>query len=127
MTVGDQDELRDRPAADQVLLNDALKHLGRAGVIPDALGIDHGNRTLRADPETVGLGAENKRFRAAEIQLVQSSLQKIPGFQSRLVNAALRLGLVGAQKDVTLVMFQPQGLHGGLRGVGHDGYWFLAR
>src|ERR1017187_9460065 len=30
-------------APDQVLLNDALQHLRRGGVIPDAFGVDDGN------------------------------------------------------------------------------------
>ena len=37
------------PAADQVFLNDLLQHLRRAGVIPDALGVNNRDRAVGAD------------------------------------------------------------------------------
>ncbi len=46
-------------SADEMLLNDALEHLRRGGVIPDAFGVNYGNRATLADPETVGFSAVN--------------------------------------------------------------------
>ena len=47
----------DDPSPDQVLLNNALQHFGRRGVIPDAFRIHDGDGAAFADAQTVGLGA----------------------------------------------------------------------
>jgi hypothetical protein len=41
-----QPVLFDRCAADEMLLDDALKDLRRAGMIPDVVRVYHGDRTL---------------------------------------------------------------------------------
>ena len=48
-----------RPATDQMFLDDALENLRPARPIPGALGINDSDWTLRADLEAVGLGAIN--------------------------------------------------------------------
>lgn len=46
-----------RRAAEQMLLDDTLEHLGRAGVIPDAFRVDHRDRAVPAHPQAIRLGA----------------------------------------------------------------------
>src|ERR1035437_877487 len=54
-------------SADQMFLDDAFQNFRRAGVIPDAFGINDSDWPLRADAEAVGLGAINQRFGTDEI------------------------------------------------------------
>ena len=69
--------------ADQMFLNDALQHFRRAGVVPDAFGINDRNRPAHADAQAVGLGAINQRLRPGEIQFLEPALQKFPRRQTR--------------------------------------------
>src|ERR1017187_5041988 len=65
-------------SANQMFLDDALQHFRRAGVIPDALGINDGNRPARADAQAIGLGAVNQGLRLGQVQFLQPPLQKWP-------------------------------------------------
>ena len=86
-------------SADQVLLNDALQHFGRGGVIPDAFGIDHRNRAAFADAQAVGFGAVDA---VEQSQFGQPALEVVPGLDAAFLRAALGLGLLGAQEDMPL-------------------------
>ena len=83
-----------------MFLNDALQHCGRARVIPDPFGIDHRDGTARTDLEAIGLGARNERLRADETEFLEPVLEVIPRNQTRLPVTALRLGLVGTEKEM---------------------------
>ncbi len=98
----------DDSAIDEMFLNDALEHLRRAGVVPDALRIDDRDGTARADAEAVGLGAEHSRLEANEPKLLEAVFQKRPRLEASLPGAALRLSLVGAEKYVALKLSQPK-------------------
>ena len=52
-----KDEIFDDPPIDKVLLNDPLQYFWSAGVIPSALGIDDGDRTLHTDAQTIDFTA----------------------------------------------------------------------
>src|SRR5207302_1440567 len=84
--------------ADQMLLDDPLEHGRSRRVIPDALRIHHRDRPPLADPRAVGLGAIHA---IAEPQFREPLLQIRPGLCPALLRAALRFGLLGAQKNVT--------------------------
>lgn len=92
-------KLRDDFPADQVLLDDALQHFWGTRVIPDALRVNHGDRPADADAKAVRLGPENFR---REPELLEPPLEVFPRFQPGFLRAALRLGLIRAEEDVTL-------------------------
>jgi len=77
-------------------------------MIPDPLRINYRNRPAQADTQTIGLRAINQRLRAYEIQFLESSLQEFPRFQTDLLRRAFRLGLIGAEKNVSPVLLQSQ-------------------
>jgi hypothetical protein len=90
---------RDDPAADQVLLNDALEHRRITFAVPGAFRIDDRNRTAFANAQAVGLGAQDPApVRQAE--LLQPPFQKVPRGQPAFLLAALRRRLIAAEKDV---------------------------
>lgn len=103
-----KDELFNGIAADEMLLNDAFKNVGRDGVIPGPIGIHNGNGSMFTDPQAVGLGAVHAAvniagiFRIVEIQLVQPPLQVIPRFETDFSGRTLRFRGIGAQKDMPL-------------------------
>src|SRR5512142_411831 len=84
-------------AADQMLLNDALQHYRRARMVPRALGVDDRYRALFADAQTVGLRAVD----VGQVQFRQAPLQILPGFEPFFERAALGLGLVAAEEDMS--------------------------
>lgn len=88
-------------AADEMLLDDFLKHLRGTGSIPNALGVNHRNRAIHAKPEAICLGPRNAPW-SAEPQFVQSPLKIVPRGQSLVSSAAFGLGLIGADKDMPL-------------------------
>ena len=89
----------DDAARNQVVLDDALEHRRIAFAVPGAFGIDHGDRAAFADAQAVGLGAQDAAL-VREAELLQPALQELPGRQPALLLAALRRGLVAAEKDV---------------------------
>jgi len=84
--------------ADQMLLNDALQHLGCGRVIPHALGVHQRDRPLLANPQTVRLRTIHS---IEQSQLGQPPLEKIPRLEPHFLRATLRLRLVAAEEDVT--------------------------
>src|SRR5688572_6745235 len=86
-------------SADQMLLDDGFEHGRVAFPVPRAVRVDDGNRAAFADAEAVGLGAQDAAL-LRKAQLLEAPLQKVPGRQAPLLVAALRVGLVAAEKDV---------------------------
>ena len=114
-------EIRDRPAFDQVLLNDALQVFGSAGMIPDSIRVDHRHRAVCADAEAIGFAAVNQGFGTAEFELVQPVLEELPRRRSLFGSTAFGLGGCGAQEDVPLVGVQIEGFRSRSQKVGHAG------
>ena len=96
----------------QMFLYDSLNHFRRAGMIPDAFGINHGDRPLRADAQAIRFGAINQRLRLGKIQFFEPPLQVIPRFKPLLFRRALRLSLVRTKKNVPPIFFQAVSLGG---------------
>ena len=70
-----------------------------AFAVPGAFGIDDRNRAALADAQAVGLGAQDAAL-LRQPELLQPPLQKVPGRQPAFLVAALRRGLIAAEKDV---------------------------
>src|SRR5262245_31655318 len=83
-----------------MLLDDPLERGRITLAIPGAFRIDDGNRTAFADAQAVGLGAQDPAL-VGEPEFLQPPLEVIPRDGAALHVAALRLGLLGAEKDVT--------------------------
>ena len=83
-------------AIDQMLLDNFLKHVWSAGVIPDTFWINDGNRAIGADAQAIDFAPIDQRFRAGKIQLFEPPFQIVPGFQALLFSGAMRFGLIGA-------------------------------
>ena len=94
-----------RAPADEVFLDDALQHGRVAVAIPRPFGIDDGDRAVLADAQAIGLGAEHAVVRQAELD--QPPLQVVPRDNGPLAVAALRLGLIAAEKNVPLGAAKP--------------------
>lgn len=88
-------------------------------MIPDGVGIDHGDRASRADAEAVGFAAMDERFGTAELELGEPLFQKLPGRHALIVRTALGFGRGGAEEDVLFVAVKIEGLGCGLKEVGH--------
>lgn len=95
-------ELFNDPSMNQMILNDSLKNLGTAGVIPGALGVHHSNRSVQADTEAIGFGAKNRSSCACQPKLFQPALQEFPGFHSGSLVTTLGLRLIRTKEDVPL-------------------------
>ena len=87
-------------AADQMFLDDALDHFGRRRVIPNAIGVDHGDGAVFANSQAIGLGAIDAAGPLHQAAFGQAFFQIVPGSVGDFALRALGLGLIGAQKDV---------------------------
>src|SRR6266496_4386024 len=76
--VDGEDKFPHRFPVDEMALDDLLQDLRGAGVIPDSVGIDHGNWAVRADAQAIDLAAINQRLRAHQLELLQARLEKFP-------------------------------------------------
>lgn len=90
-----EDEFLDGLAADEVLVDDAGEDFGGGAAVPDAFGVDDGDGALIAQAEAVGLGAVDAGLGA------EALFEELPGAEAFFAGAALGLGLIGAQEDVT--------------------------
>ena len=108
-----EDKFLDDFPADQVLLDDALQNFRRAGVIPDAFGINDRDGPAHTDAQAVGLGAIHQRLGAGEIQFLEPPFQKFPRGQTGFARTAFRFGRVGAKKNVAPEFFNPERFNGG--------------
>jgi hypothetical protein len=102
--------LLDGFSVDEMLLDDAFEHFGRARVIPNAFRIDDGDRSLCADAEAIDFASIDQRLRANEVQFLEPLFQVVPRLQAALLRRAFGLGLVGAQENVPPVLFQTERL-----------------
>ena len=98
----------DNLALDDVFPNNALEDFRRAGVVPGTLRIHHRDGTARANAKAVGLGAVHFGLEANKAELLEPRFQERPRLDASLLGAALRLGLVGAEKNVAVNFFQPK-------------------
>ena len=103
-----EDEFLDRLTADEVLLQDAFEDFGSGRVIPDAVGIDHGDGSVLANPQAVGLGAINAAVRPGQLSLGESLLEVIPGGPGDFGRSAFGLGLFRAEENVALDLADTQ-------------------
>jgi hypothetical protein len=67
-----------RSTADQVFVNNELKILRGAVAVPNALGINHGNRSAAAYPQTPNLGSKHGANHIYQLAFAQSLFKKIP-------------------------------------------------
>ena len=72
-----------RNTTDQVLLNDPLQHVGRAGPVPDAIRVNDRYRSLLADLQAVGLGPIDAAL-SNELEFNQPAFQIFPGLEALL-------------------------------------------
>src|SRR5262249_23217143 len=91
----------DRPAADEMLLNNPLEDRRIAFAVPGTIGIDNGNRSAFADAQAVGFRSHDAAL-LRQPQLLQAGFQKLPGGEAAILVAALGFGLVAAEKHVPL-------------------------
>ena len=109
--VAREGEFSNYASADQMFLNDAFEHFRRAGVIPCPFGINDCDGSICADAKTIGFGAIDQRFGADKAQFLEPLLEKLPRRIALFLRATFRFRLVCAQKNVALIMFQPQFVH----------------
>jgi len=108
-------KLGDDFSADEVLLNDTLENLGRAGVIPDAVRINDGDRALLTNAQAVGFGAVDGRIAASsQAEFFKALFEVFPRREPGLFCAALWLGLIGAEEDVALDFAETECVRAGL-------------
>jgi len=84
---------------DEMLLDDLLKHGGRAGVIPDAVGIDNRDGPILADAQAIGFGAIYSTL-AGQLQFFEPGFQVFPCLMPRGLFTAFGVGLVTAQENM---------------------------
>jgi hypothetical protein len=107
--------------SDEVFLDNSLQRLRPGRVIPSALRIDYRDGTPIADAQAIGARAIDP---VEQSELSQPPLQVSPRLQTLLAGAALRFGLVGAEKNVPLYAREIQlgGAFQNAFGIGHRGY-----
>ena len=93
--------LGDNAAAQEVLLDDPLQHRRVARAVPGAFRVDDRDRPALANPQAVGLRAEDAAA-LGELQFAQAPLQVGPSLETAFLLAALRHALVAAEQDVPL-------------------------
>src|SRR4051812_15779604 len=95
----DDPQVLDRTAADKVLLDDALEGRRTALAVPRSFRVDDRDRAPFADTEAIGLRAEHAPL-IGESEFVQPLLEEVPRGDPAFLVTALRLGLIGTEKDV---------------------------
>lgn len=88
----------DDASANQMFLNDALHRLRSHMAVPDALGVDERDRSALADAEAIGARTVDL---IEQPEFIEPPLEIVPSFDALFARAALRLGLIGAQKNMT--------------------------
>src|SRR5947209_9572662 len=77
--IASENPLLDRPALDQVLLDEAADALGRHAVIPRPLGVDDHRRAVDADAQTADLAAVAGVLSRRQATVLQGMLEGLPG------------------------------------------------
>ena len=86
-----------------MLLDDPLEHRRIAPAVPRPFRIDHGNRPAFADAQAVGFRAKDTAG-FGQPEFLEPLLQELPRLERPLAIAALRVRLIGAQKDMAARM-----------------------
>jgi len=111
------EKLLDDATPDQVLIHDSLEGRGIAAAVPRSLGIDNGYRSPLADAQAIGLGSKDASL-LGEAKLTEAPFQKLPRCETALTIAALRIGLITAEKNVALRDRDANAIRNSL--LGHD-------
>ena len=82
-----------------MLVDDLLKDVRCARVIPDGIRVNHSYRSLGADSQAVGFGAEYLTY-WFKLELFEPIFQVAPGNQAIVTLAALVFPLIAAEKNV---------------------------
>src|SRR5713101_3205014 len=82
-----------------MFLDDSLENRRIAVRVPGALGIDDGNRSALANPKAVCFCPQDAAL-LRQPTLLQPALEQLPRRQTAIFFAALRVGLIAAEKDV---------------------------
>src|SRR5215217_1877377 len=82
-----------------MFLDNALEDRRVALAVPGTFRVDDGNRPALADPQAVGLGAQDAAL-VDEPERLQPRLEVVPGREAALLLATLRRRLIAAEKDV---------------------------
>ena len=77
-------------------------------MIPDTVGVNHGDRSVLADPQTVGLGAIHTAIRPGQLSLGKSLFEVVPSRACDFRRSAFGLGLFRTQENVALDLADPQ-------------------
>jgi hypothetical protein len=96
--LGDE-EFLDDASADQVFLDDALEDRRIAPAVPRTFRIDDGDRSALANLETVRFRSQDAAL-LGQPEVLQTFLQEVPGGNAARLVAALRRGLISAEKNV---------------------------
>ena len=72
-------------AVDEMLLDNFLKHVWSAGVIPNGVGINDCDGAMTADPEAVGFRPINHGLRPRKLELLKAALEVLPRLDSSLL------------------------------------------
>ncbi len=105
-------------AIDQMLLDNDFEHLGGAGVVPDTFGVDYGYGAVLTYSQAIDFAAVDISL-VRQSQFAKSFFQEFPGLQTCFLLAAFRVGLVGAQKDVTFYVRDSAFLRNRYKGFFH--------
>lgn len=106
-------------AANQMLLNNPFQNFRRARVVPNRFRINDRDWPVRADAQAVGFGAIDQPFRAGEFQFFKPLLQELPGRQALFFRSAFSLGLIGAEKNMSLIFLHAVGFRRRLQFADH--------
>ena len=99
--------------------DDAFQNFRRATVIPDAFGIDDGDRAARADAQATRLGAIDERLRADQVQLFEARFQKFPRRKGLFARTAFGFVRVHTEENVAAEFFEAERRDGGLKFIFH--------
>ena len=95
----DDDQICHDTALDQVFLDDAFERWWITAPIPRTLRVHDGDRSALTDTQTIRFRAQHAST-SGQSQLLEASLQIIPGSQPTIPVAALGVRLIAAQKDM---------------------------
>src|SRR5687767_4869562 len=77
-------------------------------MVPDGLGIDHGDRPVGAGAQAIDFAAVNQRIRAGELKFFEALFEEFPGLQGDFPRRAFWLRLIGTEKNVAFVFFEAE-------------------
>ena len=96
--------------AEEVFLDDSFENGWGAPVIPDALGINDGDRALPANAQTTHLASTHVDFGTLQAQLLEPLFQEFPRFAPHRGRATTRFLWIRTEKDMMAKPIQPEGL-----------------